>query len=100
MCGSARVMRRKTSTATTYSTQGTPSSNGLALEAIPDGTSNTIMFMETNGGYLDGLGDKGCVIQKVGNGLATLRRFDRGVDELLQVLEPGFRFGRFGAAGW
>jgi prepilin-type N-terminal cleavage/methylation domain-containing protein len=44
---------KKTTSATQYSTQGTPSGTGLALEAVPDGTSNTIMFMETNGGQID-----------------------------------------------
>jgi len=42
-----------TSPATQYSTQGTPTSKGVAIEAIPDGTSNTIFFMETYGGVID-----------------------------------------------
>jgi prepilin-type N-terminal cleavage/methylation domain-containing protein len=49
----------KKSAATAYSTQGTPNGLGLPIEAIIDGTSNTIMFMETNGGYLDFAGPQG-----------------------------------------
>ncbi|HEY1380405.1 MAG TPA: DUF1559 domain-containing protein [Gemmataceae bacterium] len=58
----------KTTAATQYSTQGTPSGKGLALEAVPDGTSNTIMFMETNGGYIgDFQGTSGWVAENWGH---------------------------------
>jgi prepilin-type N-terminal cleavage/methylation domain-containing protein/prepilin-type processing-associated H-X9-DG protein len=50
---------KKTSAPTATSTQGTPASTGLPIEAVPDGTSNTIMFMESNGGYLDFAGPQG-----------------------------------------
>ncbi len=36
-----------------FSTQGTPTNKGTALEGIPDGTSNTIMFMESYSGQID-----------------------------------------------
>jgi prepilin-type N-terminal cleavage/methylation domain-containing protein len=44
---------KKTTPATTFSTQGTPNGQGIGVEAIQDGTSNTIFFMESNGGFLD-----------------------------------------------
>src|SRR5581483_3201777 len=51
----------KHSAATAFSTQGTPSGTGLALEAVGDGTSNTVMFMETNGGWTNFAGPAGWV---------------------------------------
>jgi hypothetical protein len=57
---------KKTSAPTATSTIGVPSGTGLAIEAISDGTSNTIMFIETNGGYLDGLGSTGWVAMNFG----------------------------------
>jgi prepilin-type N-terminal cleavage/methylation domain-containing protein len=50
---------KKAAAPSATATSGIPSATGLAIEAVADGTSNTIMFMETNGGYLDGLGSKG-----------------------------------------
>jgi len=41
-----------TSPPTPYSSQGTPSGKGMAIPAINDGTSNTVFFMETNGGFI------------------------------------------------
>ncbi len=43
---------RKTSP-TPFSLQGTPNGNGKNITSISDGTSNTIMFLETNGGFVD-----------------------------------------------
>jgi hypothetical protein len=40
------------SAATAFSTQGTPSGNGSTIVSISDGSSNTIFFMETNGGFI------------------------------------------------
>jgi prepilin-type N-terminal cleavage/methylation domain-containing protein len=48
-----------TSAATQYSTQGTPTSLGNAIESIGDGTSNTICFEESNGGWLNFQGPQG-----------------------------------------
>ena len=51
---------KQRSAATTFSLQGTPGGNGQAITSITDGTSNTIMFMETNGGFVDfGGGNEG-----------------------------------------
>jgi type II secretory pathway pseudopilin PulG len=52
---------RKTSAATSFSTVGTPSGKGLTITSVSDGTSNTIMFMESAGGFLNGLGTQGWV---------------------------------------
>ncbi|HEY1375441.1 MAG TPA: DUF1559 domain-containing protein [Gemmataceae bacterium] len=64
---------KKTSAPTQYSTQGTPSGVGLPLEAVPDGTSNTIAFMESNGGFLGsaeaGRGSDGWVGQNWGHAM-------------------------------
>jgi len=40
---------------------GTPSGTGLGIEGIVDGSSNTIMFMESNGGFLNAQGTSGWV---------------------------------------
>ena len=45
---------RQTSSATAFSTQGTPRGVGTTLISITDGTSNTILFMESNGGRMFG----------------------------------------------
>jgi len=59
----------KHSAATSFSTQGTPEGRGLALEAVPDGTSNTIAFMESNGGFLKAFGTEGWVGQNWGHAM-------------------------------
>jgi hypothetical protein len=46
------VYDNKRSAATSTSTVGTPAGQGRSLISITDGTSNTIMFMETNNGYI------------------------------------------------
>ena len=47
---------KTTSAATPFSTQGTPSGTGMGITAISDGTSNTIMFQESNGGFIANFG--------------------------------------------
>jgi prepilin-type N-terminal cleavage/methylation domain-containing protein len=43
---------KSTTPATPYSTVGTPTSNGMTIVSIADGASNTVFFMETNGGFI------------------------------------------------
>ena len=50
---------KQTSAATTYSSVGTPSGSGMTLMSIADGTSNTVFFMESNGGFLNFAGPAG-----------------------------------------
>jgi prepilin-type N-terminal cleavage/methylation domain-containing protein/prepilin-type processing-associated H-X9-DG protein len=47
------------SAATPFSSQGTPTDKGMSVATIGDGSSNTVFFMESNGGYLDFAGPKG-----------------------------------------
>jgi len=62
---------KKATPATAFSTVGTPNGSGIALEAVADGTSNVIMFMETNGGFpgaaAAGRGTDGWVGENFGN---------------------------------
>jgi prepilin-type N-terminal cleavage/methylation domain-containing protein len=58
---------KKTSAPTAFSSVGTPSGPGLALEGVVDGTSNTIMFMESNGGFLEAFGTSGWVVMHWGH---------------------------------
>jgi prepilin-type N-terminal cleavage/methylation domain-containing protein len=45
------------SAATAFSSQGTPRGLAGPINNIKDGSSNTVFFAETNGGYLDWFGD-------------------------------------------
>jgi prepilin-type N-terminal cleavage/methylation domain-containing protein len=58
---------KKTSAATQYSSQGTPTSIGNTIESISDGTSNTIFFMESNGGWLNFQGPQGWTMMNPGH---------------------------------
>jgi len=46
------IYDKSTTAATPYSTVGTPSGRGRSMVSATDGLSNTIGFMESNGGYL------------------------------------------------
>jgi prepilin-type N-terminal cleavage/methylation domain-containing protein/prepilin-type processing-associated H-X9-DG protein len=61
MPGPFQYTRAATSPVTTGigSTVGTPTSTGQSLVSITDGTSNTIMFQESNGGFLTAFGTSG-----------------------------------------
>jgi hypothetical protein len=61
------VYTNKTTAATQYSTQGTPTSLGKTLESIGDGTSNTIFFQESNGGWLNFQGPQGWTMMNYGH---------------------------------
>jgi len=50
---------KKTTAATTYSSQGTPDGRGMSIVSVTDGTSNTIFFMETNNGFINFSGVQG-----------------------------------------
>ena len=50
---------KSTTPATAFSTQGTPRGLGRSIVGITDGTSNTVAFMESNGGLLNGAGGPG-----------------------------------------
>ncbi len=52
-CPGAFRYDKRTSAPTAFSTQGTPNGSGLSIVGITDGTSNTLMFQESNGGYLN-----------------------------------------------
>jgi prepilin-type processing-associated H-X9-DG protein len=43
---------KQTTAPTAYSTQGTPTSTGMTIASIADGSSNTVFFMESNGGFI------------------------------------------------
>jgi len=51
----------QTSAPTAYSTVGTPTDKGMGVATINDGSSNTIFFMESNGGFVSGGGTQGWV---------------------------------------
>ncbi len=89
---------KQTSAPTPFSTQGTPNGRGLPLEAVPDGTSNTIAFMETNGGFINGLGTQGWVGHNWGHAM-FFADFGTCPDHTNDVLNNGncdFAHGGFG----
>ena len=43
---------KQRSAATAFSSVGTPTGNGMGIMQVADGTSNTVFFMETNGGFI------------------------------------------------
>jgi hypothetical protein len=57
--GPFRYNKTTSGPATTLSIGGVPTDRGMAIAGISDGTSNTVFFMETNGGFLNAFGTSG-----------------------------------------
>jgi hypothetical protein len=57
----------KSSPATAFSNVGTPTAKGTPAVGISDGTSNTIMFLESAGGFLTAFGTSGWLAMNWGH---------------------------------